>query len=192
MTLRWIAGHSGAPGNEAVDAEAKKAASGESSPEDQLPEFLHHGRLPNSLSAVRQEFNALTKREWKKQWTDSKRYDKLNRLDPKLPSKAFLTLIKDLPKAVSSLLIQLRTGHIGLNKHLFRINRSESPNCEHCPGTSELVHHYLMECPRYIHQRHRLRRALRREANDMAFLLNNSRAIPHLVDFINSTKRLVK
>jgi len=116
----------------------------------------------------------------------------MNRIEPKFPSKSYLKLIKDLPKAVSSLLIQLRTGHIGLNKHLFRINRSDSPDCEHCPGTQESVHHFIMECPRYLHQRHKLRRALRRDANDMAFLLNNSRAITPLVDYINSTKRLAK
>jgi len=192
MTLRWIAGHSGSPGNKAVDIEAKNAAAGESSPEDQLPEFLRNKRLPRSLSAAQQEFNSITQKEWKKQWEESKRFAQMSRIEPKFPSKSYLKLIKDLPKAASSLLIQLRTGHIGLNKHLFRINRSDSPDCEYCPGSQETVHHFIMECPRYIHQRHRLRRTLQREANDMAFLLNNTRAITPLVDFVNSTKRLTK
>jgi len=190
MTLRWIAGHSGAPGNEAVDVEAKRAATGESSLDEHLPDFLRNKILPRSISAIRQEFAAETQKEWKKRWEESKRYEHMHRIDPKLPSKSFLKLIKDFPKAVSSLLIQLRTGHIGLNKHLHRINKKDSPDCDECDGTPETVFHFIMECPKYNHQRHILRRTLRREANDLAYLLNNKNAIVPLVNYINSTNRL--
>ena len=39
------------------------------------------------------------------------------------------------------------TGHIGLNKHLHRINRSDRSNCPNCTDTEETVAHYIGQCP---------------------------------------------
>ena len=41
------------------------------------------------------------------------------------------------------------TGHIGLNKNLRRINRSDTPNCPNCTDTEETVAHYIGQCPAY-------------------------------------------
>ena len=41
------------------------------------------------------------------------------------------------------------TGHIGLNKHLRRINRSDTSNCPNCTDTEETVAHYMGQCPAY-------------------------------------------
>ena len=41
------------------------------------------------------------------------------------------------------------TGHIGLNKNLHRINRSDTPNCPNCADTEETVAHYIGQCPAY-------------------------------------------
>ena len=41
------------------------------------------------------------------------------------------------------------TGHIGLNKHLHRINRSDTSNCPNCTETEETVAHYIGQCPAY-------------------------------------------
>ena len=40
LTIRWTAGHEGIEGNEAVDAEAKKAAKGHTSDKSSLPSYL--------------------------------------------------------------------------------------------------------------------------------------------------------
>ena len=38
------------------------------------------------------------------------------------------------------------TGHIGLNKHLHRINCSDTSNCPNCTDTEETVAHYIGQC----------------------------------------------
>ena len=74
----------------------------------------------------------------------------------------------------SSLLMQLRTGHIGLNHHLFRIKHSETPVCPHCRGlTVETVKHFLLDCPFYCKGCHMLQLKLRRNAKSLSFLLSN-------------------
>ena len=37
----------------------------------------------------------------------------------------------------------------GLNKHLHRINRSDTSNCPNCTDTEETVAHYIGQCPAY-------------------------------------------
>ena len=56
-TLCWVPGHRGHDGNERADAEAKRAATGDNSPEADLPRWLTRDRLPASLSKVRQRLN---------------------------------------------------------------------------------------------------------------------------------------
>ena len=41
------------------------------------------------------------------------------------------------------------TRHIDLNKHLHRINRSDTFNCPNCTDTEETVAHYIGQCPAY-------------------------------------------
>ncbi|KAI6004652.1 hypothetical protein EDD15DRAFT_2150398, partial [Pisolithus albus] len=94
-------------------------------------------------------------------------------------------------KKQAGLYIQLRTGHIPLNLHLHRLQKSDTPNCLQCDSaTPEDVHHYLFQCPRYIRERHTLHTALGRNATKEAYLLNDPGARTHLLRYVNSTKRL--
>ncbi|EDR00811.1 uncharacterized protein LACBIDRAFT_313006 [Laccaria bicolor S238N-H82] len=52
FTLRWVAVHKGVTGNERVDKEAKRAAQGDSSTQEELPPILRK-HLPYSASAVK-------------------------------------------------------------------------------------------------------------------------------------------
>ncbi|KAF8592098.1 hypothetical protein K439DRAFT_1325598 [Ramaria rubella] len=52
-----------------------------------------------------------------------------------------------LSRSQASLLIQLCTGHVTLNKHLATIGAIESPTCPSCKWQDESVHHYLLQCP---------------------------------------------
>ncbi|KAF8878408.1 hypothetical protein BD779DRAFT_1649873, partial [Infundibulicybe gibba] len=89
-------------------------------------------------------------------------------------------------------LIQLRSGHIQLNKHLHRINKTESPLCAHhdCDNKEETVTHFILHCPRYREQRRALLQATKNKARDIYKLLSRKDCLPHLYRYINSTKRL--
>jgi hypothetical protein len=106
------------------------------------------------------------------------------------PSKKYLRLIKNLDRSQASILFQLRSGHIGLNQHLFRIRRSETPSCPHCQGiTVETVKHFLLDCPQYARQRHELRLKLRRNSDSLPFLLSNPAASLPLLKYMHATGR---
>ncbi|KAF9025480.1 hypothetical protein BDZ89DRAFT_953780, partial [Hymenopellis radicata] len=57
-------------------------------------------------------------------------------------------------------LTQLRTTHIGLNAHLYRIRTTDSPLCRHC-GVPETVTHFIMSCRRYAAERSALRTSIK-------------------------------
>ncbi len=124
---------------------------------------------------------------WRKEWEKSPRYRKMTRVDASLPSDRYFKIVKSLPKAVTALMTQLRTGHAPLNKHLHAISAAESLHCQHCEGVPENVQHFLLTCLHYRSQRHQLRRGLGHRANDLSYLLTSAKAIPHVVDFVNAT-----
>jgi ribonuclease HI len=187
LCLIWVPGHHNFAPNERADEEAKKAAQGDSSDPGLLPPFLRK-RIPHSISAVRQDFAKRLQRRWKRRWKESPRAKSLRSIDNTAPSKKFLKLTKDLNRSQSSIIMQLRTGHVGLNQHLFRIKRVESPSCPHCHGiTVETVKHYLLDCPFYRRERHELQTKLRRNAYSITFLLSSPVTIKPLLKFIHST-----
>jgi hypothetical protein len=112
------------------------------------------------------------------------------RSDNTAPSKKYLRLIKNLDRRQASLLFQLHSGHVALNHHLFRIRRSETPSCPHCQGiTVETVKHFLLDCPQYVRERHKLRIKLRRNASSLSFLLSSPEAVLPLLKFVHATGR---
>ncbi|KAI6026578.1 hypothetical protein BKA83DRAFT_4050422 [Pisolithus microcarpus] len=65
VSLQWVPGHEGIPGNVAADTEAKQAAEGpqNSSPLCHLPLYLHKNSLPQSISvAIRAQRETSKKR----------------------------------------------------------------------------------------------------------------------------------
>ncbi|KAI6033804.1 hypothetical protein PISMIDRAFT_113320 [Pisolithus microcarpus 441] len=115
----------------------------------------------------------------------------MSNIEPNFPSKSFVELAGSLRKKQTGIYIQLRTGHIPLNRHLHRIKKSDTPLCLQCGEvTEESVQHYLFRCPRYERERHVLHMALGRKATQAAYLLNNVNARTHLLKYINATKRL--
>lgn len=190
LQVHWTPGHVGFSPNERADEIAKQAAQGSSSIADSLPRSLRSKPLPSSISALRQEHTSSLQKIWEKRWKKSPRYAQLSSIDKSLPSKKFLKLVGKLDRRQSAIIAQLRTGHSPLNQHLFRIRRSESPVCPHCLGvTVESVHHFLFVCPHYQHERHILRRRLKRKAESISFLLSNASAVEPLLSFIHATKR---
>jgi hypothetical protein len=126
LTIRWIPGHKDVLGNERADQEAKKAAAGNVTNKNQLPTFPRQ-RVPwNQLSVIKSGWERINEKQIAARW-NSQRYRKLKRIDAVTKPAGYLKLTMLLLKVHASILFQLRTEHIGLNGHLFHINRSDSP-----------------------------------------------------------------
>ena len=187
----WTPGHEDIEGNEQADEAAKEAASGQTSNAKRLPVFLRGKNLPVSVSATRQLLKKRMKNRWQTEISSSPRYANIKKIDPTLPLNDFLHIASQLRRNQTSLLVQLRTGHVPLNVVLHRIKRSDTNECPHCKnGIRESISHYLLSCPQYTGPRRRLQAKLRRDTYSIPFLLGTRTGIPHLLRYISDTNRL--
>lgn len=109
-------------GNELVDRHAKEAAlepQGLEKPDNQYIRLA---------AAAKRHIRREAKAEWEKPWITEKTSRPTKRL-VELPTKKTLEFWSDLQKATALILMQLRTGRIGLAAYLHRINRRESARC---------------------------------------------------------------
>ena len=194
LEFHWVLGHTGIVENEAIDTEAKEAAEGRSSPRNDLPKFLRKP-LPISTSAQKQHHTERLKIAWKQEWGRSKRHKHVAKYSDKLPSPAYLQLTSTLTRQQTSLLTQLRTNHVPLNYHLYRIKATPSPTCPNCranTGTApaETIRHFLIQCTHYNQIRLQTIGRLGRGAYIVPYLLSDKKAIPHLLKYIHNTNRL--
>lgn len=195
LSLRWISGHTEVMGNEEADKLAKDAAQGESSPHDQLPPLLRRP-LPYSATARKQVYTTKINNMWVDLWSTSPRKERMDRIDPDFPFKKFTQIQYKLSKAQSSLLIQLRSGHIPLNAHLHRLGCAETNKCPACDErrggarAKETVIHYLFECTAYRHERLDMDRALGPRCRDLKAIMSNYDHIKALLHFVSQTRRL--
>ena len=65
---------------------------------------------------------------WEKEWEKGETGRELYRLAPKI-SKQRLKIHNDLPKALSAILTQIRTGKAALRSYLHRIKRAPDLRC---------------------------------------------------------------
>jgi ribonuclease HI len=149
FTIRWISAHSDVHRNEAMDAEAKRAARGESSNPLTLPRPLRRS-LPRSKSAIQQQRKIFTKAQWLEDWLQSPRCEKFRALEDEFPFKTFYKIVADKRRAHSSLLTQIRTGHIPLNAWLHRRKLAPTDKCRKCNTNQRdhpTLHHGMPSIP---------------------------------------------
>jgi hypothetical protein len=155
------------------------AAQSGSSPNQKLPAPLRK-TLPRSKSAVRQAFHQKLKRAATKVWMNSPRYEHMKQIDPTLPSPNFAKQTSNMLRKHTSLLFQLRTGHVPLSMHLHRIQKAESPICPCCHNHNETVAHYVLHCPAHGPARHEMFHMAGRDARNLSKLLTTPKLFPHL------------
>jgi hypothetical protein len=110
-------------------------------------------------------------------------------LDPSGPSRWFLKLIDRLPRALTSTIIQIRTGHIPLNAYLHRIGKINNAACDACGYRRETPLHFLTQCPNYEEFRRPLKRLLHKRTLDMRSLFTSRKSLQLLTKFIADTRR---
>ncbi|KAE9395065.1 hypothetical protein BT96DRAFT_826774, partial [Gymnopus androsaceus JB14] len=98
-------------------------------------------------------------------------------------------LSRGLPRKLLSILTQLRTGHIPLQKHLFNIKCAGTPTCPCCGNHPETIYHYLMECTAHNAARNRLRRTIGHRNFAYATLLTTSETLGELFRYVNDMRR---
>ncbi|KAJ5110838.1 zinc knuckle domain protein [Penicillium argentinense] len=150
--LRWIPAHQGVAGNERVDRHAKEAAQEPEGPQNPNNRYIRLAAA--AKSRIRRE----AKIEWERSWSIERTGRPTKRLVER-PTKKTLEYWSDLRKATASILMQLRTGRIGLAAYLTRINRRESARCG-CNLGNQTVDHILLECPLLQDERNWMRNAL--------------------------------
>lgn len=105
--LDWIPAHQGVNGNETVDRHATEAAQGPEDPTNPLNRYI---RL---AAATRRRLRGEAKIEWARAWAAEKTSRPTRRL-VEMPTMKTLEYWSGLRKATASILMQLRTGRVGL------------------------------------------------------------------------------
>ena len=191
LTFRWSAGHVGIKGNEDADKEAKAAVEGESSDKKELPACLRK-RIGYSLSAIRQARNEKIKLKWTAQWTKSPRHHRHRFKDLLTPySQTYLKYIsnENISRKTASAIFQLRVGHAPLNQYLHRFKKVDSSQCPACGHPKETAEHFLLQCPKYAHERWPILNARGGRPPTFTKLLSNPGLLLPLANYMDATGR---
>ena len=135
VEIRWIPSHEGVPGNKAVDDLAKRAAGwrpvpgnykGVVSPACRAPRLEWAQRLK---SACKRQYKKITEAWWASNWkkgSTGREYFKI----AGSPSKKLMEARDKGPKALGSIITQMRTGKIGLRQYLAKIKKADTEQCQ--------------------------------------------------------------
>jgi ribonuclease HI len=189
MTVRWTPGHRNVTGNEAADDAARRAAGGDVTGNNHLPELLRTEPLPYSKSALRQAFHAKIKRMAAELWRRSPRYQRTNQIVSDLPRTSYFKSIARLPQKQTSIITQLITGHSPLNKHLHRVGKADTPICPSCHEHEETVLHFILHCPAHQAIRRLMLDQVPYDDQNLAGLLSTHSNRKHLLNFVARTTR---
>ena len=164
VEIHWVPAHIGLCGNEAADKSAKEATGwrlkklrrGGVREEDTSSTAAKAQWVKELLSAKNSQATKNAMREWMDEWAKERRGRELYRLEPS-PRRGTIKLHCGLSKELSSLVVQMRTGKIGLREFLFhrRVPGIVDGRCE-CRQGNQTVKHILLECRLFARQRRNL------------------------------------
>ena len=164
VEIHWVPAHISLRGNEAADKSAKEATGwrlkklrrGGVREEDTSSTAAKAQWVKELLSAKKTQATKNAMREWKDEWAKERRGRELYKLEPS-PRRGTIKLHCGLSKELSSLVVQMRTGKIGLREFLFhrRVPGIEDGRCE-CRQGNQTVKHILLECRLFARQRRNL------------------------------------
>ena len=150
IEIVWIPGQAKIEGNERAHTEAKKAV---------LDLALGRPHKYQPLKSARTRYiKAAANERWRTVLCENtKTATALRRIMKGKHAKSGPTLYNEIANrnAVAKI-VQLRTGHCGLNHYLHRFDIKNTPYCD-CGYGKETVQHYLLECRNYREQRKKLR-----------------------------------
>ena len=163
LEIHWIPAHNEIVGNELADLAAKEATGWRKVKRrnGKLREIdtnytAHQTPLPFLRSDAKAHFTKLLYEKWGEEWRHETRGRALFKITPS-PTGKVLHIHDKLPKWVSSLMIQMRTGKIGLRRFLYERKEPgvEIGRCG-CKRGEETVRHVLTEGPRFKEMRRTL------------------------------------
>jgi hypothetical protein len=91
-------------------------------------------------------------------------------LDKALPQEHIAKIYDSLSRQDSVITVQLRTGHLGLNSYMARIQSADTTRCE-CGADEESVRHFLFQCPQWMGPRQTLQGVLWDRRGDLSYAL---------------------
>ena len=177
VQLKWIKAHTGLWGNEKADQLAKAGTSSDNTVESLIP-----------LNYIKNLINNKVKDLSAERWNTNKHIH-TDQIVNKHQDKILKTLEANINNRIRyRTAVNIITGHIGLNKHLYRINRADTPNCPNCSDIEETVEHFIGHCPTYLNIRGDILGTYYDSINNI--MDNNS--IDLIIKFALKTKRLMK
>ena len=150
--------------------------------------FTWLSQITTNQASSKKELQKLFTKEWEDQWEEKKRrsYPGWQTFCQK-PHKNNLKLYKELQKAEASLLLQIRTGRIGLASFLFRAGVPDFPTplCV-CGQAEETAKHITSSCSLYSRQRQQVSF----NPQDFTTIISNSELLQKFLYWFISLKRL--
>lgn len=174
--IHWVPGHTDVDGNEAADQLAKEAAA-----------MQARGFPTTTLTWLRRQVKATIMKEWIQDWDSGKRTH--GRDYEGYPSLRLCDIYRHQPRATTSQLIHLRTGHGYFRSYLERIPAANIDSAEcRCSAPRQDAKHLLLRCPQFRREREILRTQWGNLPWTKAYLLHSKKGPETAGEFLKTTR----
>ena len=175
----WVPGHEDHAGNERADELAKLGTTSDNTSSGFIPQTTFK-------NAINLKVKTIDKANW---FRKGQKHSKLC-LGPQ-NQKTHDRIIEELKHLQNNrnnyrTIIQLITGHIGLNYQLSKMGLSDTDICPSCDESEETVEHFLGKCPAYATIRNQTLNTFYSNLSDIF----NTNTLKQILLFTSSTGRL--